>query len=67
MLGLAVAVLEYAGEWRAVSVIITCAFPMGVVGTTLSGMSGIDKSFWNHVVMMAVGTSASWKLMQVHW
>lgn len=67
MLGLSVAILELAGEWRAVSVIIACALPMGVVGLTQSAKEGFTSAFWQHAVMFAVGTSAGWRLMQENW
>jgi hypothetical protein len=67
MLGLAVAILEYTGEWRAVSVILASATPMGVIGTTLSSMHGFDKAFWTHVVMFTIGTSASVNLVRQYW
>jgi hypothetical protein len=68
MLGLAVAILEATHEWRAVSVILACATPMGVIGTTLSATKGSGGSaFWMHVVMSTVGTTASYRLVQEHW
>lgn len=70
MIGLASAILEGAGEWRAVSVIVACAFPMGIVGTTLSardGGLGYGSPFWSHALLMTIGTSASWKLIQENW
>lgn len=70
MLGLSVAILEAVGEWRAVSVIIASSLPMGIVGTSLSAMrggNGYGKEFWSHAVMLGIGTSAGWRLLQEHW
>jgi len=70
MVGLAVAILEIAGEWRAVSVIIACAFPMGLVGTSLSatkGGLGYGKEFWSHFLLTTIGTLAGWRLLQDNW
>lgn len=70
MLGLALAVLEAAGEWRAVSVIIACSTPMGLVGTSLSGTMGgmgFGKAFWSHVLLTTVGTLAGLRLLQENW
>ena len=68
--GLSVAVLLAAGEWRALSAVIACATPMGLVGTTLSatrGGMGFGKAFFTHCVLMTIGTSAAWRLMQENW
>jgi hypothetical protein len=70
MIGSALAMLEYAGEWRAVSVIICCATPMGLLGTSLSAMrsgEGFGGAFWTHALLTTVGTSAGWRLLQNHW
>jgi hypothetical protein len=70
MIGLAVAVLEAAGEWRAVSVIIACSTPMGILGTSLSATKegmGFGRPFWSHGLLVMVGTSAAWRLLQENW
>ncbi|KAF2111358.1 hypothetical protein BDV96DRAFT_582043 [Lophiotrema nucula] len=70
MLGLAVAVLEAAGEWRAVSVIIACSTPMGLLGTSLSatkGGMGYGKAFWSHALLTTMGSLAGWRLIQDNW
>lgn len=70
MIGLAVAVLEAAGEWKAVSVIIGCSLPMGLLGTTLSGTKGgmgYGQAFWSHALMTTVGALAARRLLQDNW
>ena len=70
MLGLSLAVLQAASEWRAVSVIVACALPMGLVGTSLSatkGGMGYGPPFWSHCLLLTIGTSAGWRLMQDNW
>ncbi|KAK5061507.1 hypothetical protein LTR84_008051 [Exophiala bonariae] len=70
MLGLSLAVLEAAGEWRAVSVIVACALPMGLLGTTLSavkGGQGCGTAFWSHALLTSIGTTAGWRLLVENW
>lgn len=70
MVGLAVAVLEAAGEWRAVSVVIACALPMGLLGTSLAAMKGGDgfgRAFWSHALLTTVGSLAGWTLIRENW
>jgi hypothetical protein len=68
MVGLSVATLIATDEWRGVSVILACATPMGVLGTTLSATMGSGGSaFWTHVVLLGVGTMASYRLVQENW
>lgn len=70
MLGLAVAILVAEGEWKAVSVIIACSTPMGLLGTSLAaikGGMGFGKEFWSHALLTTIGTSAGWRLIQENW
>lgn len=71
MIGLAVAMLVAAEEWRAVSVIIACSTPMGLVGTSLSARdrteTGLGQAFWSHALLTTVGTLAGWRLMRENW
>jgi hypothetical protein len=68
MIGSSVAVLCWLGEWRAVSVIVVSATPMGILGTGLSasdmGEGRYGKAFWTHVGLLSVGTLASWALVR---
>ncbi|KIW40817.1 uncharacterized protein PV06_07989 [Exophiala oligosperma] len=76
MIGLSVAVLVFLGDWKAVSVVIACSTPMGLIGTTLSartpstgGGGGIigNKPFWSHAMMVTIGTCAAWRLIKENW
>lgn len=78
MIGLAVAVLVAAGgKWRAVSVMIACSTPMGLLGMTLSATYGggggtkvgySNKASWSHgMLLLTMETVAGWKLMQENW
>ena len=70
LVGLAVAVLEAVSEWKAVSVIISCTIPMGLIGTSLAatkGGMGLGRAFWAHGLATVIASLAAWNLVQDNW
>jgi hypothetical protein len=66
MIGLASAILEATGEWKAVSVIIACSVPMGCLSTIICAM-GIGKGAYTHGMLTSIAAVAAWRLMQENW
>jgi hypothetical protein len=64
--GLASAVLEYVGEWKAVSVIIACSIPMGCLSTTICAL-GMGEGMWTHGILTGIAAVAGWKLLKQNW